>query len=158
MSIKIETYCWKLCYENYLVKLTCCFVLCCRMSRIACMTAISVMFCCMGLEESEMRLGILLRKWLRKYANSLARSSVLMLQKVRYIGSDFFAICTPQSRELIIYTTYLDFWTLGILIRHFVLYDSYSKRVFSWTALFDCSLSLRHCVFSEVWSVLFCII
>jgi hypothetical protein len=123
------------------------FVLCCRMSRVACMTAISVTFCCMGLEESEMRLGILLRKWLRKYANSLARSSVLMLQKVRYIGSDFVAVWTPESRELIIYTTYFDFWTLGILIRHFVLYDSYSKHLFSWTALFDCSLSWRHCVF-----------
>lgn len=152
MAIKTETYCWKLCYQNCLAKLMCCFVLCCRMSRVACMTAISVMFCCMVLEESEMRLGILLRKWLRKYANSLARSSVLMLQKVRYIGSDFVAIFTPESRELIICTTYFDFWTLGILIRQFVLYDSYSKQLFSWIALFECSFSWRHCVFSEVWS------
>lgn len=79
----------------------CCFIMCCRMSRVACMTAISVMFCCMGLEESEMRLGILLRKWLRKYANSLARSSVLMLQKVRYIGSDLVVIWTPKGESLL---------------------------------------------------------
>jgi len=155
----------------------CCFAFCCRMSQVACITAIHIIFCFL-LQDEPSSLHYCNPHHVLLYGVGRIRYEAQhtvkkMTKEICKLFSKKFSIdvaegklhwkwfcCNLYSWKQRVNYLYHLFWLLNTwyLIRQFVLYDSYSKQLFFWTALFDCSLSWRHCVFCEVWSVLFCII